>query len=180
MAKRPITAARTVKDIDYRALAAFRFALRRYLAFAEGAATRAGLLPQQYQALLVIKAAAPDHKPTVGLVAAQLLVAPHTALELVRRLEAADYLTVVSDPFDRRRRLLTLTPTSERVLARLGAVHLRELRELGPELANLLARRLRREAHSEGTKIRQDNSNRNRGALPGIPILCLCAEHCHG
>ena len=42
---------------DYRMLAAFRLALRRFVHFSETAAEAAGLSPQQHQALLAIRAA---------------------------------------------------------------------------------------------------------------------------
>src|SRR3546814_15555556 len=47
-------------DIDYAALAEFRFALRRFQMFSDTKAGEAGLTPQQHQALLAIRAADPD------------------------------------------------------------------------------------------------------------------------
>ena len=41
---------------SYRALAGFRYELRRFLHFSENAARGAGLTPQQHQALLAIRA----------------------------------------------------------------------------------------------------------------------------
>src|SRR3546814_15547186 len=76
-------------DIDYAALAEFRFALRRFQMFSETKAGEAGLTPQQHQALLAIRAADPD-AATVGYVAQRLIVKPHTASELIDRLEAID------------------------------------------------------------------------------------------
>jgi DNA-binding MarR family transcriptional regulator len=40
---------------QYETLAAFRYALRKFLHFSETAAQAAGLTPQQHQALLAIK-----------------------------------------------------------------------------------------------------------------------------
>lgn len=136
--KKPLERPSHISEAEYRGLAAFRLALRRYLVFAELAAAKAGLPPQQYQALLAIKGMGSNDRPTVGLLAEHLLIAPHTALELVRRLEDAGHLRIESDPADRRRRLLALTQKSERILARLSFVHLRELQELAPGLAQLL------------------------------------------
>jgi DNA-binding MarR family transcriptional regulator len=127
-----------VSKADYVALSDFRLALRRYLAFAEQAADQAGIPARQYQAMLVVKGAISGEVPTIGYIADRMLVAPHTALELVNRLRAAGYVEVLIDPADRRRRILSLTHEAELILARLSAVHLQELRELGPRLAQLL------------------------------------------
>src|SRR3546814_3278137 len=89
-------------DIDYAALAEFRFALRRFQMFSETKAGEAGLTPQQHQALLAIRAADPD-AATVGYVAQRLIVKPHTASELIDRLEAIDLVRREPAPSDRRR-----------------------------------------------------------------------------
>ena len=69
---------------DYETLAAWRFSLRRFLAFSDEAASSVGLTQQQYLAMLVIKA---SREPvTIGLLAEQLLVKHHSAVGLVNRL----------------------------------------------------------------------------------------------
>ena len=88
---------------QYAAIATFRFELRRFLAFSEAAAAAAGLPPQQHQALLAIAGHAGPEAPTVGLLADQLLVAPHTAAELVSRMVASSLVTRMSSTQDRRR-----------------------------------------------------------------------------
>src|SRR5215468_12410161 len=47
--------ARAPKEADYRRLARFRVALRRFLRFSENAARRAGISPAQYQLLLFVR-----------------------------------------------------------------------------------------------------------------------------
>src|SRR3546814_9226771 len=64
-------------DADYAALADFRHALRQFQAFSEARATEQGLTPQQHQALLTIRAAAPD-VPSVGHVAERLMLKPRS------------------------------------------------------------------------------------------------------
>ena len=128
---------RTLAPAQYAALAEFRFALRQFTAFSAAAATRAGLPPQQHQALLVIKG---SREPvTVGALAARLLVAPHTAAELAKRLAEAGHVVAVADPDDRRRHVLALTGKAEALLAELSDVHLKEITELAPRLADALA-----------------------------------------
>ncbi|MGC5779534.1 MarR family winged helix-turn-helix transcriptional regulator [Methylobacterium sp. NFXW15] len=123
---------------SYAAIAAFRLELRRFLAFSEAAAGRVGLPAQQHQALLAI--AGCEAPPPVGFVAEQLLVAPHTAAELVSRMVEAGLLSKTASPQDRRRSALALTPRATALLQQLTAVHLEELRTLEPALARALAR----------------------------------------
>jgi hypothetical protein len=47
---------------DYRSLAAFRYEIRKFLAFSEGAAREAGIEPQQHQMLLAVRGL-PDGTP---------------------------------------------------------------------------------------------------------------------
>ena len=57
------------KQLDkaqYEALAAFRYALRKFLRFSESAAQAAGITPQQHQALLAIKGFPGRDQVTVG------------------------------------------------------------------------------------------------------------------
>lgn len=124
-------------DAEYRRLAAFRHALRRFLAFSNAAAHAAGLPPRQHQAILAIRGAA-AWPPTVGDLAEQLLVAPHTAAELVERLSQAGYVVRQGSEQDRRRVELTLTPKAEDLLRSLSAAHLDELRRIAPLLSGLL------------------------------------------
>ncbi|MDP4004279.1 MarR family winged helix-turn-helix transcriptional regulator [Methylobacterium sp. NEAU K] len=123
---------------QYAALADFRYRLRRFLAFSEAAAARAGIPPQQHQALLTLAGHAGREPPTVGLLAEQLLIAPHTAAELVARMVDGGLLTKARAVEDRRRSALSLTPRAEALLKALTAAHLEELRGLAPALAGAL------------------------------------------
>jgi DNA-binding MarR family transcriptional regulator len=78
--------------------------------------------------------------PTVGVLAEQLLVAPHTAAELVMRMVEAGLLTKTRGKQDRRRMELALTPKAEVLLGELTAAHLEELRTMEPALIRALGR----------------------------------------
>jgi DNA-binding MarR family transcriptional regulator len=125
---------------QYVALAAFRYELRRFLAFSEDAAHGAGLPPQQHQALLVIAGFDGADAPTVGTLSERLMIAPHTATELTARMVEAGLISKLPSERDRRKVRLTLTAKAEALLARLSAVHLDELRSLEPALTAALAR----------------------------------------
>src|SRR5262249_25413670 len=133
-----MTARRKTGAVDYRLLAEFRHLLRGFLAFSEAAAKRAGLTPQQHQALLALKGF--EGSPTVGQLAQTLLLKHHSAVGLADRLARAGLLARASDPDDRRRVTLRLTAKAERVLERLSATHQDELRRLAPTLREILAR----------------------------------------
>src|SRR5262245_2065992 len=84
------TAKRRAKTIDvsyYRALAAFRYHIRKYLDFSDEAAKAIGLEPKQYQLLLAIKGLPDGSDPTVGTIAKQLHIRHHSAVELINRAE---------------------------------------------------------------------------------------------
>lgn len=123
---------------QYAALATFRYELRRFLAFSEAVASAEGLPSQQHQALLAIAGHQSPEPPTVGTIAGRLLIAPHTAAELVSRMEKADLLTKSPSVHDRRFVELALTPKARNLLKRLTAVHLEELNSLEPALAQAL------------------------------------------
>ncbi len=128
-----------LQQSDYRSLASIRRALRRFLAFSETAARRAGLTSAQHQALLAI--AGMEEPVTVGALARWLEIRPHSAGELVGRLEALKLVRRRADTADRRRVILSLRPRARAKLAALSAVHRAELRRLSkvlePELALL-------------------------------------------
>lgn len=128
----------TLSPADYRALADLRYSLRRFTEFSASAAQEEGLPSQQHQALLAIKGYSGDEPMTIGTLANRLLIAPHTATELVGRLSASDLVTRESDPDDKRRHTLALTEKAEAILLRLSAAHLREIREMAPALIGIL------------------------------------------
>jgi DNA-binding MarR family transcriptional regulator len=122
---------------DFVALARLRYALRRFTAFSEAAAAECGLTAQQHQALLAIKAA-PDENMTVGEIAEWLLLRPHSAGELVDRLERMDMVRRSADQSDRRKVHVTLTAAAQQKLQALSSAHFDELRAIGPQLRQLL------------------------------------------
>lgn len=129
----------------YAAIATFRHQLRRFLAFSEKAAAEAGLPAQQHQALLVIAGHRGPGAPTVGTIAQQLIVAPHTAAELVARMVMAGLLTKTQSVKDSRKQELALTERAAEILHGLTKAHLRELDELREALAQTAGMHLHRQ-----------------------------------
>lgn len=125
---------------DYQALSNLRFTLRRFMDFSASAAQEAGLPAQQHQALLAIKGHPDRERMTVGMLAERLLIAPHSATELVGRLFKAGLVERRQDEADRRKQTLELTAKADLILQQLSQVHLREVRELAPQLIELLTR----------------------------------------
>jgi DNA-binding MarR family transcriptional regulator len=125
---------------QYVALAAFRYELRRFLAFSETAAHGAGLPTQQHQALLAIAGFDGADAPTVGTLSERLMIAPHTATELTARMVEAGLISKVPSRQDRRKVHLALTDKAEDLLAELSTAHLKELKSLEPALTAALAR----------------------------------------
>ncbi|KQX20060.1 MULTISPECIES: MarR family winged helix-turn-helix transcriptional regulator [unclassified Sphingomonas] len=128
-----------VSQVDYETLAAFRFELRRFLNFSEQAAKALGMTPQQHQSLLAIRAA-PGRRLTIGDLADQLFVQPHTASELAERMTAMGWLERHPAPQDRRRVMLGLTAQSEAILAQMSATHRGEVLRIRSTLTELLDR----------------------------------------
>lgn len=127
-----------LSDADYARLAAFRHALRSYLAFSETAAARVGLSGQQYQALLAVRAMAVPAQRTVSELARQLLIKHHSAVGLVDRLADQGLLLRKASREDGRKVELRLTTKGTRVLDRLADLHRHELAHAGPPLSALL------------------------------------------
>lgn len=128
-----------IRDADYKALADFRYALRRFLVFSEKAARAAGLTAQQHQALLAIKGHASGGPVTIGDLAERLLIRHNSAVELVNRLVVAGWLRKATGEEDRRRVVLVLTGEAEAVLDALSANHLDELRRSGASMTAIAA-----------------------------------------
>ena len=129
---------RPISKQEYEMLAAFRYALRRFMRFSERAAQNAGITPQQHQALLAIKGFPDRDYVTVSELAEWLQLRHHSTVELVNRLEAQALVARTHATDDRRQVNLNLTPQGEAVLAGLSAAHRAELRQIGPELHSLL------------------------------------------
>ncbi len=153
--------------IPYRVLEEFRYDIRRFLNFSERAARRAGIEPHQHQALLVIKSA-PQGKATVGHLAERLLVRHHSAVELSDRLESKKLVRRARSGADRREVFLSLTPTGERLLAKLSVLHRTELQTTGPRLLQALESVSRRaKAAGESGKHRNRAANLRPGTTTG-------------
>ena len=128
-----------ISKADYERLAAFRATLRRFLRFSEEAAGTVGLTAQQHQALLSVQGMPGRDHATMGELAERLQIKPHSAVELVDRLEAAGLMRREPSPDDGRLVRLRVTAKGLDVLAGLAATHRTELRRLGPELHATLA-----------------------------------------
>ena len=100
-------------------VAEFRASLRRFLRRAERNARAAGLTPQRYLLLLMIKGAEDKSgKSTVTELAERLQLAQSTVTELVRRAEEAGLLDRAPSRSDGRVAYLRLSAEGERRLTR--------------------------------------------------------------
>jgi DNA-binding MarR family transcriptional regulator len=125
---------------QYETLAAFRYALRRFIRFSEEAAQAAGITAQQYQALLAIKGFPARDRITVGELAERLQLRHHSAVGLIDRLAADKLVAREPSAEDRRQVLVQLTRRGEGILEQLASVHREQLKRIGPEISQLLGR----------------------------------------
>jgi DNA-binding MarR family transcriptional regulator len=117
----PLSAAEAVP------VAEFRAALRGFLRTSERNSRAAGLTPQRYLLLLMIKGA-PDRseRSTVTELAERLQLAQSTVTELVRRAEETGLLERERSSEDGRVAILRLTPEGDRRLAQVFTSNERE------------------------------------------------------
>lgn len=120
-------------------LAGVRLAMRRFLASSEIELSRAGITSQQYQALLVIKAAQ-ENRIRMRELADEMLMQHNSAVQLVDRLETAGLVDRTPSPTDKRSVLVGLTALGEVVIDALARRHLLAMLANEPLLAESLIR----------------------------------------
>jgi len=125
---------------QYETLAAFRYALRRFIHFSETAAQQAGITPQQHQALLAIKGFPGRDCVTVGELAERLQLRHHSVVGLIDRLVAEKLVIRAPSNEDRRQVFIQLARKGEITLEKLSSIHHEQLMRIGPELTLLLER----------------------------------------
>jgi DNA-binding MarR family transcriptional regulator len=125
---------------DYRALAAFRHEIRKFISFSEQAARDAGIEPQQHQLLLAVRGLPERMRPTIGAIAERLCVQHHTAVALVDKLEERGLILRERSEADRREVLLRVTTDGEALLRTLSALHRLQLETVGPNMVRALER----------------------------------------
>ena len=125
---------------DYRALAEFRYQIRKFLHFSDQAVEAAGLERGQYQLMLAVKGMPEGVRPRIRDLAERLQIQHHSAVELINRLETKGYVRREQGRNDRREVLLSLTEKGERILGELALDHHDQLRTAGPQLIAALQR----------------------------------------
>jgi DNA-binding MarR family transcriptional regulator len=125
-------------SFDYRALAEFRYQIRKFLTFSQQAARTAGIDPQQHQLLLAVRGIPQGVKPSIRALAERLQIRHHSAVELIDRSVAHGLVQRQRDGLDRRQVTIHLTSKGEHVLNELSVHHHDELRTAGRELTRVL------------------------------------------
>ena len=124
---------------DYAQLAAFRHALRGFMRFSEAAAAEAGLTTRHYHAMLVLRGCPDGQCVSINDLAQQLFIKHNSAVGLVDRLVHEKLIVREPSTVDRRKVELRLTGSGRQVLAKLAAMHHRELQRIGPKLKGFFA-----------------------------------------
>lgn len=126
---------------DYEALAAFRYAMRKFLKFSKTTLkAEAHLTPEQYEALLALTVFSGDTGMTIGQLSERLQVKHHTAVSLVNRMEKLGYVSREAGQTDRRQVFVRLTPTGSQLLAGVALLHRQEMRIRSVEMIDALTR----------------------------------------
>lgn len=123
---------------EYRALAEFRYQIRRFLGFSEDQVRVAGMEPQQHQLLLAVKGLPESVTATIGELAERLQLKHHSTVELVNRLAKLGYVAREASKQDRRQVIVHLTHSGASILRKLSLSHHQELEIAGPRLAKAL------------------------------------------
>ncbi len=132
-----------LEDRNYRALAEWRHALRRFLAASEAITLSKGVTPTQYQLLLFVRGF-PDGAPAIEDLAGRLQIRHQSAVGLVDRCERAGLVRRRRDPGNRRRVLVETTRRGAILLDRLATEHYDTIEKLGRVFVPPSLRRPRR------------------------------------
>ena len=112
---------------QYRAMADFRYELRRFLRYSEELTRRHGVTPLQYQLLLQVKGFPGREHATIGELAERMQDKHHGIVALVTRCADAGLVVRRVDQQDRRNVFVELTPKGEKLLEPLARLHRNEL-----------------------------------------------------
>jgi DNA-binding MarR family transcriptional regulator len=123
---------------EYRALAELRCRIRHFLGEGDAVARAAGLEPQQYLLLLMIRGLPEGKEATIRILAERLSLKHHSVVELIDRLEAHGYVRRTRGRDDRRRVMVSLLPRGERMLEDVARQRINELRSYGHELVHAI------------------------------------------
>ena len=130
-----------LKPEDYEAMAELRYLGRKFLRFSKDyLGTKAGLNPEQYEALLAIRAFASQEGLIISQLSERLQIKHHSAVNIVDRLVERKLVTRAAGETDRRRRHIRLTANGEKLIEELVGVHWRELRSRSAEMIKALER----------------------------------------
>lgn len=150
---------------DYRALAEFRYHIRKFLNVSDQAARAAGLEPHQYQALLAIRGLPEGEPVTIRAIAEQMQLRHHSAVELIDRMAAHGFVRRIRSTADRREVLIGLSSRGSKILEKLAQQRLDELRFTGPALVralNLLIERTRNGSSGHGLMAQKRNQRKGK------------------
>jgi len=121
---------------SYSALSAFHTQLQRLVDSIDQRTREAGLQRTKLRMLLAIWRE--PSGATIGLLADALDIDRNTVVEIVDHLVRQGFVTRERDPHDRRRFLISLTPTGSEWIGPVVDGELRELAAAGPELVRTL------------------------------------------
>ena len=120
-------AASAISKTEFESIAAFRYAMRKFLRFSEQAARQEHITPQQHQLLLHIKGFPSRDYATVSELAERLQMRQHSMVGLIDRTEAQGLVRREPGTVDRRQVFVHLTAAGDQLLRRLAVEHRREL-----------------------------------------------------
>src|ERR1700692_4764601 len=120
-----------ITDGEYRALSQLRYLIRRFLQEGDSTARLAGLEQQQYLLLLGIRGQEPGQEASIRTIAERLALRHHSTVELIDRMEAHGFVKRTRGREDRRQVLVSLQPRGEKLLEKVVAQGIVELRVRG-------------------------------------------------
>lgn len=129
-----------ISQSEYEALAAFRYALRRFLRFSKELLARQRLTPEQYEAMLALAAFAGENGLVIRDLSERLQVKHHTAVSLIDKLVRRKLFSRTRAAADRRHVYVRLTARGAILLRKLASVHRVEVRRRSSELIAALRR----------------------------------------
>lgn len=132
---------KNLQSEDYEALAGFRYGMRKFLRFSKDELSQhARLTPEQYEAMLALRAFGDERGLTVGQLSERLQVKHHTAVTLVNKLVDRGVASRTHGTTDRREVYVRLTAKGTELLEKTAGVHRKELRRRSDELIDALKR----------------------------------------